>query len=696
MPLRSGCLRSPTCTAWSVPVLRLLASGSFVTWISPQARSSTLAGSGLPAILASCALTAALASVGWEAIQAFVSTCPRSSARTVSGCWSRNCLDTASVVVTNVPWGHRSFSSTSTFPPPVSTSWDAYGSGTQAPSSWPARNAVTIEELSVGWMLTSPPPVVFVFSPICASQYRSATSCVFPSSGVPSFLPRSWSGAVIDGFTTSSAPPEVAPATSRSASPWLLTYALTAGLGPTYVASTDPPSSASMALGPALNFAVDSFVEPRSCCRIPWLIPTSPLACVTFANTPSRSWPGAPPFELDPPAIPPQAATRSRAPIVAATTESPRTCERSRDMRHLRRPRGPTLGREGVSHHPGGERRPVLRIDEQERPGAGIACVGVEGERRRGPQRHAADLVRGQLGRPLGPGHGLDVELVAEVGDEAGHDPRRVLDEDPLASAQGPLREPADGRLHVLGHARSRLILAVGHDQVAPRDVERPGQADRHRLPGRRQSDVPLAQPVDPRHGRAVPGRQHEHGVPDPEDARSDLPGVSAVLAEVSCRRPQHVLHREPGGERRAGRRQRHLLQVLEQRRAPVPPHPVAPLHDVVTVERGDRDRAHVRDPQRGRVSGDRLLRLPERRLLVPDHVDRDALLALRPQAVREQRQVGRVQAPIAARALQGRQLVDEHGLGVVEQPAHERGLAVVDRPRGRESQQVRPVRHQK
>jgi hypothetical protein len=69
--------------------------------------------------------------------------------------------------------------------------------------------------------------------------------------------------------------------------------------------------------------------------------------------------------------------------------------------------------------------------------------------------------------------------------------------------------------------------------------------------------------------------------------------------------------------------------------------------------------------------------------------VDGDALLALRAQAVDQQRQVGRGHALVDRGALDGLDLVGEHRLGVVEQPPDQRGLAVVDTPRGGEAQQV-------
>ena len=73
--------------------------------------------------------------------------------------------------------------------------------------------------------------------------------------------------------------------------------------------------------------------------------------------------------------------------------------------------------------------------------------------------------------------------------------------------------------------------------------------------------------------------------------------------------------------------------------------------------------------------------------------VDGDALLALGPQAVGEQREVRVLVAPLARRALDRLELVLEDRLRVVEQPADERRLAVVDGPGGGEPQELR---HQK
>src|SRR4029079_9891540 len=66
-----------------------------------------------------------------------------------------------------------------------------------------------------------------------------------------------------------------------------------------------------------------------------------------------------------------------------------------------------------------------------------------------------------------------------------------------------------------------------------------------------------------------------------------------------------------------------------------------------------------------------------------------DALLALGAQAIGEQRQVDALVAAAARDILDVLQLVLERRLGVVEQPPDQGRLAVVDRARGREPQQL-------
>ena len=84
--------------------------------------------------------------------------------------------------------------------------------------------------------------------------------------------------------TTSCAPPEVAPETMRTASPFDCANALMAGLGPMNVASIAPPNSASTAAGPALKIWVVSFVSPSASWKVPSSTPTRATACVRLAK----------------------------------------------------------------------------------------------------------------------------------------------------------------------------------------------------------------------------------------------------------------------------------------------------------------------------------------------------------------------------------------------------------------------------
>ncbi len=101
---------------------------------------------------------------------------------------------------------------------------------------------------------------------------------------------------------------------------------------------------------------------------------------------------------------------------------------------------------------------------------------------------------------------------------------------------------------------------------------------------------------------------------------------------------------------------------------------------------------AGVLDVARG--VGDDELALRGGEVAVGD-VDRDALLALGPQAVGEQRQVRVLVAPVAAGALDRLELVLEDRLRVVEQATDERALAVVDRAGGREPQHLHQTAHE-
>ena len=69
-------------------------------------------------------------------------------------------------------------------------------------------------------------------------------------------------------------------------------------------------------------------------------------------------------------------------------------------------------------------------------------------------------------------------------------------------------------------------------------------------------------------------------------------------------------------------------------------------------------------------------------------HVDGDALLTLGTQSVGHQRQVGVLVTALTRGALDGRKLILHDSLGVIQQTADQRGLAVVDRTRGGQPEQ--------
>ena len=97
---------------------------------------------------------------------------------------------------------------------------------------------------------------------------------------------------------------------------------------------------------------------------------------------------------------------------------------------------------------------------------------------------------------------------------------------------------------------------------------------------------------------------------------------------------------------------------------------------------RGDHVARVLRMP--GRIGDDELTQ--RRREIAIRDVDRDALFALRDQAVGRERQVERLAAPLR-RVLDGGELVGKDRARVVEQAADQRALAVVDAASGQEPQ---------
>ena len=138
-------------------------------------------------------------------------------------------------------------------------------------------------------------------------------------------------------------------------------------------------------------------------------------------------------------------------------------------------------------------------------------------------------------------------------------------------ACERPLAHPADGRLErPRGH---RLVVRVD-EHVAARHVDLVLEPDRDRHPGRRLVDRAVGG-LDRGDPRAQPRRQHEDVVAGPPDAAGDLARVAAVVVVLVGHRPDHPLHGEAAVGEVAVARELDRLEVLEQRRALPPRHPV-------------------------------------------------------------------------------------------------------------------------
>ena len=92
--------------------------------------------------------------------------------------------------------------------------------------------------------------------------------------------------------------------------------------------------------------------------------------------------------------------------------------------------------------------------------------------------------------------------------------------------------------------------------------------------------------------------REHEHVVACPPDAAGNLARVAAVVVVLVGHRPDHPLHGEAAIGEVAVAGELDLLEVMQQRRALPPGHPLGRVDEVVAVKRGDRDRQLILDAE--------------------------------------------------------------------------------------------------
>ena len=190
MPCRSVSSDVPAATAWSADVCRLEAIGSSVIRrFAPRPvehlRRQRLAGE----LLDHRVRQRSWPRRGSPRSTRTSRTRPRGASSRCRGTCDRYSVATIRWVVTKSPSGHRSFSSTQHVRAGVDTRRDAHGSGSHAPSTWPALNRSSVCEFSCGDDgHVARAAGQRVSRPSSASQARSATSWVLPSCGVASVL----------------------------------------------------------------------------------------------------------------------------------------------------------------------------------------------------------------------------------------------------------------------------------------------------------------------------------------------------------------------------------------------------------------------------------------------------------------------------------------------------------------------------
>src|SRR5581483_6867134 len=373
-------------------------------------------------------------------------------------------------------------------------------------------------------------------------------------------------------------------------------------------------------------------------------------------------------------------------------------------------------------HHAGGDGVVRRLVDQDERARLAGHGVPVDRERLREPQPHDADVVQLEALRRRGVLERPDVDDRDELVDDGANGAARVLHGELRTGLERALAHPADAGLEVARHGGR--ALRVG-EHVAARDVDVVREPDRHGF-GRERLVERAVGRVNRFDAGAQTRREHEDLVARPPDTAGDAPRVAAVVRMVDRHRPDHPLHRERAGvggfaaDASSPERFELAHDLIEAVFRPL---------DKVHLVDGDGD---VRDAQdRGDVrvaarllddavpgvdqdhrhvgcrrAGDHVARVLDVARRVGEleaaarrherpvgDVDRDPLLALGAQSVREEGEVDVVVPAAAGRLLDVLHLVDEDLLRVVEQTPDQRRLAVVDRAARDEPQELGRLR---
>jgi hypothetical protein len=292
------------------------------------------------------------------------------------------------------------------------------------------------------------------------------------------------------------------------------------------------------------------------------------------------------------------------------------------------------------------------------------------------PPRHVQVVLEDDR-HPPGRGHPAPRAARAQQGPHPalatpGQDAHRIAHPD-HAGGQGPARRPpaarrADHALHGQPQGAGRAGPAGGHGLE-------PLQDGRTRVPGHAGGagdHVVAVERTDRDEGRLEPAQPGREG---PVGGHDGLEGRGGVVDQVHLvHGDQQPAHPQQGGD------------------GAVPPglgeHAPAGVHQQDGGLRGGGGRRHVARVLlvAGGVRQDHVA--PGAAQVAVGHVDGDPLLALGPETVGEEREVQG--GPAAARRVQAQagQLVLGQGAAVVQEPADERGLAVVHAAEGHDPEQ--------
>ena len=268
---------------------------------------------------------------------------------------------------------------------------------------------------------------------------------------------------------------------------------------------------------------------------------------------------------------------------------------------------------QAVGHHTGGDGLVALAVDQDEGAGGMILGVDVEGQRRVGGDRGAADLVEAQCRRRV-LRERVDVEPVGQPAYVGRYRACAELQQIGSAEAQRLVAHPDEVGGEAVIDRRPRAGM---RQHVAAGDVDLVGERQRHGIAGARDVEVAVGGD-DAGDGRGASGTGDDDGLADHHAPAGDRADEAAEV-EVG---PVDPLDRHAERPVAAPVGDVHGLEMGDQRRAAVPGHSRARFGQIVPVARRERDRGDVGEAETRGEAGEIGDDAVEHRLAVVDEID--------------------------------------------------------------------------